>query len=224
MTGISDQGRDITPGVLLKAYACGIFPMAESADDNALYWIDPEERGIIPLERFHIPRRLARSLRAEHFEIRIDSAFMQVVAACASPLPGRENTWINTRISNLYRALFDMGHCHSVECWRGGKLVGGLYGVRLAGAFFGESMFSLERDASKVALAHLAARLRTGGFALLDTQFITKHLEQFGAIEISRENYHRRLEAALKLQGDFLKMPAAGCSGIEALQVLSQTS
>jgi len=224
MTGISSQGTDITPEVLLKAYACGIFPMAENASDNALYWIDPEERGVLPLGRFHIPKRLARTVRSDRFDIRIDTAFVQVVEACAAPGDGRANTWINSRIARLYRALFAMGHCHSVEVWHEDKLVGGLYGVCLAGAFFGESMFSKERDASKVALVHLVARLRAGNFALLDTQFVTKHLTQFGVTQISRESYHERLEAALKIQGDFRKLPFAGLTGAEALQVFSQTS
>ena len=224
MTGFSTQGTDITPEVLLKAYGCGIFPMAESASDNALYWIDPEERGVLPLQGFHIPKRLARTVRSDHFEVRIDSAFDKVVEACAAPGPGRSNTWINARIARLYNALFAMGHCHSVEVWREDKLVGGLYGVRLAGAFFGESMFSRERDASKVALVHLVARLRAGNFALLDTQFVTSHLAQFGVLEISREAYHKRLETALKIQGDFRKLPLAGVCGAEVLQVFSQTS
>ncbi len=224
MTGIGTGGTDITPSVLLKAYACGIFPMAESAGDNALYWIDPEERGVLPLDKFHVPKRLARTVASERFEIRIDTAFTAVVAACAAPGKGRSNTWINGRISRLYTALFELGHCHSVEVWRENRLVGGLYGVRLAGAFFGESMFSTERDASKVALVHLVARLKAGKFALLDTQFVTDHLSQFGVTEISREAYHEKLEAALRLQGDFFRLGVAGFSGAAALQVLSQTS
>lgn len=193
----------ITPQILLKAYAAGIFPMAESADDNALYWIDPERRGIIPLDGFHVPRRLARKLLSRPFEIRVDSDFEQVIAACARPRPGRHNTWINARIRSLYSQLNRMGFCHSVECWRDGRLVGGLYGVAIGASFFGESMFSDATDASKIALVHLVARLNAGGFRLLDTQFVTEHLAQFGAREVGREDYHQRLEHALSLEGDF---------------------
>lgn len=224
MTSISDTGTTITPQVLLRAYACGIFPMAESADDPALYWVDPEQRGVLPLERFHVPRRLARTVRSDRFDIRTDGSFLKVVDMCAAARPDRPSTWINHRIRELYKALYDLGHCHSIEAWYEGQLVGGLYGVRLAGVFFGESMFSTERDASKVALVHLAARMKAGGFKLLDTQFITDHLKQFGAIEINRQEYHRRLDQALKAQGDFLALAADGLGGAEALQVLSQTS
>ena len=162
----------ITPQILLKAYAAGIFPMAESAEDTALYWIDPERRGIIPLEHFHIPRRLRKTIRHQDFDIRIDTDFEGVISACAESMPGRRSTWINQRIRSLYGELFRLGHVHTVECWRDGRLVGGLYGVRVGAVFFGESMFSRERDASKVALVHLVARLNAGGFFLLDTQFV----------------------------------------------------
>jgi leucyl/phenylalanyl-tRNA--protein transferase len=188
----------ITPEVLLKAYACGIFPMAESADDPGLYWIEPERRGIIPLERFHLPRRLARTVRQDSFTIRIDSDFPAVIDGCASSAPGRSKTWINARIRALYADLFRAGHCHTVEAWQNGRLVGGLYGVRLGAAFFGESMFSRERDASKVALVHLVARLKVGGFKLLDTQFTTEHLKTFGAIDISRKEYEKLLEKLMQ--------------------------
>src|ERR1700719_3943332 len=173
---------DITPEVLLKAYACGIFPMAESADDPALYWIEPERRGVIPLVRFHVPSRLARTVRSARFSVLVDRDFDGVNAGCSEPMPGRSRTWINARIRALYRKLFDRGDCHTVEVYEGGELVGGLYGVSLGGAFFGESMFHRVRDASKVALVHLVARLITGGFELLDTQYVTEHLKNFGAV------------------------------------------
>lgn len=223
MTSSADFLIEITPQVLLKAYACGIFPMAESADDPALYWIEPERRGVIPLERAHVPRRLKRTVRRERFEIRVDSDFESVIEACALPARGRRKTWINQRIRALYGALFKLGHCHTVEAWRNGRLVGGLYGVTLGGAFFGESMFHRERDASKVALVHLIARLKEGGFSLLDTQFMTEHLKQFGTEEVSRQTYHRMLEAALELSGDFYRL-GSGASGADILQSVSQTS
>jgi leucyl/phenylalanyl-tRNA--protein transferase len=188
---------EITPEVLLKAYACGIFPMAESADDPSIFWNEPEFRGIIPLERFHVPARLARTVRAEPFTIRIDHDFDGVLAGCAEPQTGRARTWINTRIRKLYRKLHDIGHCHSVEAYEDGKLVGGLYGVNLGYAFFGESMFHRSRDASKVALVHLVARLKAGGYKLLDTQYVTDHLRIFGAIEVPQIRYNKLLEAAL---------------------------
>jgi len=174
---------EITPEVLLKAYACGIFPMAESADDPALYWIEPEQRGIIPLDRFHMPSRLARTVRSDHFTVTVDRDFDAVLEGCAEPRPGRPRTWINGRIRMLYRKLYERRHCHSLEVYEGENLVGGLYGVTLGRAFFGESMFHRARDASKVALVHLVARLKAGGFRLLDTQFVTDHLRTFGAIE-----------------------------------------
>ncbi|GAB4239003.1 MAG: leucyl/phenylalanyl-tRNA--protein transferase [Methyloligellaceae bacterium] len=223
MTSFNDIMVEITPQVLLKAYACGIFPMAESADDNALYWIEPEWRGILPLDEIHVPRRLARTIRQGKFEIRIDTDFDGVIAGCAGSRPGRRSTWINSRIRSLYRELFDLGHCHTVEAWRGGKLVGGLYGVHLAGAFFGESMFSLERDASKVALIHLVARLKYGGFTLLDTQFVTEHLMRFGAREVSREAFQGLLEDALAGSGDFFSLSTTA-SPESVLQLVSQTS
>lgn len=220
-----DHIVEITPEVLLKAYACGIFPMAESADDPGLYWIEPERRGIIPLDGFHIPARLARTVRSGRFEIRIDSDFEGVIEGCAAPQPGRTKTWINARIRGLYRQLFDRGRCHTVEAWRDGHLVGGLYGVRLGGAFFGESMFHTERDASKVALVHLVARLKAGGFRLLDTQFVTSHLAGFGAVEVSRRQYHRLLEQAMGTEGDFYFWPAdLIVDGGVALQSVSHTS
>jgi leucyl/phenylalanyl-tRNA--protein transferase len=197
MTSIDDVMIEITPQVLLKAYACGIFPMAESAEDNALYWIEPERRGILPLDRVHVPKRLVRTIRKGGFEVRIDRSFEEVIDGCAAPRSGRRSTWINGRIRSLYRELFALRHCHTVEVWQDGELVGGLYGVHLGRAFFGESMFSRARDASKIALVYLIARLKYGGFTLLDTQFVTGHLARFGAIEVSREKFQRFLEAAL---------------------------
>ena len=197
MTSIDDVMIEITPQVLLKAYACGIFPMAESAEDNALYWIEPERRGILPLNRVHVPKRLARTIRRGGFEVRVDQSFEAVIDGCAAPRSGRRSTWINGRIRSLYRELFALGHCHTVEVWQDGALTGGLYGVHLGRAFFGESMFSRARDASKIALIYLVARLKYGGFTLLDTQFVTGHLARFGAIEVSRDEFQRFLEAAL---------------------------
>ena len=194
---------DITPEVLLKAYACGIFPMAESAEDPALYWIEPERRGIIPLDRFHVPNRLARTVRSNRFTVAVDRDFDAVLDGCSQPMPGRTRTWINARIRNLYRRLHERGDCHTVEVYEGGALVGGLYGVSLGRAFFGESMFHRARDASKVALVHLVARLKAGRYRLLDTQFVTEHLRTFGAIEVSRPAYHKLLDAALVGEGDF---------------------
>jgi leucyl/phenylalanyl-tRNA---protein transferase len=198
---------EITPEVLLKAYACGIFPMAESAEDPALYWIEPEQRGIIPLVGFHVPSRLARTIRAGRFEVVADRDFDAVIDGCAAPGPGRSRTWINERIRRLYRGLFDIGHCHTVEAYQDGVLAGGLYGVSLGATFFGESMFHTERDASKVALVHLVARLRAGGFKLLDTQFVTAHLSTFGAVEVSRKHYHKLLSAGLTGRADFAALP-----------------
>jgi len=197
MTTIDDVMIEITPQVLLKAYACGIFPMAESAEDNALYWIEPERRGILPLDRMHVPRRLARTIRGGGFEVKVDRNFEAVIEGCAAPRSGRRSTWINGRIRSLYRELFALGHCHTVEVWQDGVLTGGLYGVHLGRAFFGESMFSKARDASKIALVYLVARLKYGGFTLLDTQFVTGHLSRFGAIEVSRDEFQGCLEAAL---------------------------
>jgi leucyl/phenylalanyl-tRNA--protein transferase len=209
-----DRGPDITPEVLLKAYAVGIFPMAESASDPGLHWIEPELRGILPIETFHVPKRLARTIKADKFEVRIDSDFDAVIAACAAPAKGRRKTWINARIRKLYGDLHRAGHCHSVETWANGELVGGLYGLKLGAAFFGESMFSRATDASKVALVHLVARLKAGGYRLLDTQFITEHLAQFGAIEIPRAKYQVVLEGALQEPfGDFDVWPNVGVSG-----------
>ena len=211
------------PAELLDCYARGVFPMADAREDDAVFLIDPERRGVIPLADFHLSKRLARTVRGDPFDVRIDTAFSQVVTACAASKPGRIETWINRPIESLYADLFEIGHAHSVECWLGGEMVGGLYGVSLAGAFFGESMFSTRTDASKVALVHLVARLIAGGFVLLDAQFMTEHLAQFGTEEISRATYRRRLGKALGAQGDFQRLPAA-TAGAAALQVISQAS
>jgi leucyl/phenylalanyl-tRNA--protein transferase len=194
---------DITPEVLLKAYSCGIFPMAESADDPALYWIEPERRGVIPLDRFHVPSRLARTVRSDLFTVVVDRDFDAVIDGCAEPAPGRTRTWINSRIRNLYRKLYERGDCHTVEVYDGEELVGGLYGVSLGRAFFGESMFHTVRDASKIALVHLVARLKAGQYRLLDTQFVTAHLKTFGAVEVPRPAYHKLLDSALVGEADF---------------------
>jgi len=187
----------LTPEMLLRAYAEGLFPMAERRGDPTLYWVSPEKRGIIPLDTFHVPHRLARTMRSGAFTVTADTAFRDVIEACAAPAPGREETWINDEILRLYCALHSTGHAHSIECWQDRELVGGLYGVRLGAAFFGESMFSRARDASKVALVHLVDGLKRGGFVLLDSQFITAHLARFGAIEIPREQYLMKLAHAL---------------------------
>ena len=213
----------LTPQILLGAYASGIFPMAEGRNDPDLYWIDPDVRGVIPLTDFHIPRRLRRTLRNGPYEVRADTNFIGVIRGCAEQTQVRPDTWINTEIEGLYNALFDMGFAHSVETWQDGALVGGLYGVSLGGAFFGESMFSRARDASKVALCHLAARLLKSGFTLLDSQFLTEHLRQFGAIEIDRTDYKERLSVAIKLSANF--QPELSGGELEAfIQSTTQTS
>lgn len=211
----------ITPEIMLRAYAAGIFPMAETADDPGLFWVEPEWRGIIPLDGFHLSARLARTVRSDRFEVRVDSDFDAVIAACAEARPDRPETWINSRIREIFGALFTLGHAHTVECWREGRLVGGLYGLSLGAAFFGESMFHRETDASKVALVHLVARLRRGRYRLLDTQFQTGHLAQFGTVEIPREAYRLRLEEALQHQGNWFAWPAAATvTGADALAAL----
>jgi leucyl/phenylalanyl-tRNA--protein transferase len=216
-------GRDniligLTPEVLLKAYACGIFPMAEDADDPALFWIDPPERGIIPLDAFHIPSRLARTVRAAELTVVCDRDFSAVIEGCAEPGRNRARTWINAPIRKLYRGLFEIGHCHTVEVYDGEALVGGLYGVSLGRAFFGESMFHRTRDASKIALVHLVARLRLGGFELLDAQFMTDHLKTFGATEVPQERYGRILAGAVRRPGD-VSVFARALTGAEAVTI-----
>jgi leucyl/phenylalanyl-tRNA---protein transferase len=210
----------LTPEILLAAYAGGVFPMAEASDDPELFWVDPRRRGILPLDAFHVPRRLRRVVRHGGFEIRCDTAFEEVIRGCAEATEKRPNTWINDEIVRLYAALFARGAAHSVEAWLDGNLVGGLYGVSLGAAFFGESMFSRVTDASKVALVHLAARLRLGGYRLLDTQFLTAHLARFGGIEISRARYHRLLGEALGYRASFpVELPeAVGGDPLAALQ------
>jgi len=222
MASRDDIVIEITPQVLLKAYACGIFPMAESCDDPALYWIEPQQRGILPLNAMHVPKRLARTVRQGSYEIRIDHDFEAVIDGCALSRPGRRTTWINRRIRGLYRDLFDAGYCHTVEAWAGNRLVGGLYGVALNGAFFGESMFSYERDASKIALVYLAARLAHGGFRLLDTQFVTAHLARFGAVEVPRKAYQRLLTEATSADADWWSWPKdRRVTGAEALATIA---
>ena len=206
MAARDDLFLEITPQVLLKAYALGIFPMAESADDPGLYWIEPASRGILPLDRFHVPRRLARTVASGYFDVRIDTDFEAVIDGCAAATRQRPKTWINQRIRKLYGDLYAIGACHTVETWRDGILVGGLYGVSLGAAFFGESMFSRERDASKVALVHLVRRLQVGGYSLLDTQFTTSHLKQFGVIDVDRAHYQRLLDKAVDHDADFFRM------------------
>ena len=222
MASRDDLMFEITPQVLLKAYSCGIFPMAESAEDPALYWIEPQQRGVLPLEGFHIPRRLLRTVKATPLRVTVDTDFEGVISGCAAPKPGRTSTWINARIRNLYRELFKLGSCHTIEVWNGKRLVGGLYGVALKGAFFGESMFSTERDASKIALAHLIARLIHGGFKLLDTQFVTEHLRQFGTIELDRTTFQSKLEQALTFEGRFDTLPP-DLNGEQIAQLLAPT-
>lgn len=221
MSSRDTASSEITPDVLLRAYACGIFPMAENAQDPSLFWVEPEIRGIIPLEGFRIASRLARTVRSDRFAVTVDHAFDHVISGCAAPRPDREDTWINRRIRELYGALHRMGHAHSVEVWDNGELAGGLYGVSLGRAFFGESMFHTVRDASKVALVHLVARLVAGGYVLLDTQYVTEHLRTFGAVEVPRLRYRRMLDVAIQGQGNFKALHTdRAIKGAEALAVL----
>jgi leucyl/phenylalanyl-tRNA--protein transferase len=208
---------------LIACYRRGVFPMADARHDRRVFLVDPAKRGVMPLDGFHVSRRLARTVRSDRFEVRVDTAFDAVVAACAAPRDGRMETWINEPIQQMCDALFARGLAHSVESWRDGRLVGGLYGLAIGAAFFGESMFSVERDASKVALTHLVARLKAGGFTLLDTQFLTDHLTTFGAEEISRAEYGRRLAKAVDAKADF---GAAGAylGGGWSMQAISQAS
>jgi leucyl/phenylalanyl-tRNA--protein transferase len=222
MNSRDSASSEITPEMLLRAYACGIFPMAESVDDPTLFWVEPEQRGIIPLDGFRVPSRLARTVRSDTFTVRVDTAFKAVIDGCAAPQPGRDSTWINKRIRDLYTGLHDIGYCHSVEAWQDGDLVGGLYGVSLGRAFFGESMFHRARDASKVALVHLVARLIAGGFVLLDTQFVTEHLRSFGAMEVPRRRYRALLDKAITGGADFATLPHdRPASGAEALAIIA---
>jgi leucyl/phenylalanyl-tRNA---protein transferase len=215
--------RRLTPQLLLRAYSVGVFPMAEGRERPEVYWVDPKQRGILPLDQFRVPRRLRRTVRQNPFEIRCDTAFAAILEGCAAPTPERPDTWINEEILRLNLKLFEMGFAHSVECWREGQLVGGLYGIAIGGAFFGESMFSLARDASKVALVHLVARLKRAGFLLLDTQFVTPHLQRFGALEISRPEYRQRLARAIAAPARFQgELPEAELEAF--LQSSTQTS
>jgi len=213
---------ELTPELLLRAYSVGLFPMAETADDPDLFWVDPDRRGVLPLDAFHAPRSLRKTIRRNIFTVTVDGDFRKVIAACADATAKRRATWINAEIRQLYIGLFDRGYAHSIECWQDGDLAGGLYGVALGGAFFGESMFSREPDASKVALVHLVARLKRGGFMLLDTQFVTPHLQRFGAVEISRAVYRRRLAIALHAPASFYG--DLDPAGLAILQSITQTS
>ncbi|MDK9694825.1 MAG: leucyl/phenylalanyl-tRNA--protein transferase [Siculibacillus sp.] len=204
------QTPRITADTLIRAYTIGIFPMAEAADDPELFWVEPESRGVLPIDGFHLSRRLARTIRSDRFALTCDTDFDGVIAGCAAPAPGRSGTWINAEIRRLYGELFERGVVHTVECRLDGALVGGLYGVSIGGAFFGESMFSRVTDASKVALAHLVARLAAGGYALLDTQFLTEHLGRFGGVEIPRRIYRARLAEALAASADYHRFGAPG--------------
>ncbi len=197
MKGTRSRQPDITPDLLLRAYSIGLFPMADSADDPELFWVEPELRGIIPLDDFHISKSLAKTIRRAPFDIRYDTAFEQVMDGCAAPAPDRPTTWINAKIRSLYATLHSMGHAHCVEAWEGDELVGGLYGVSLGSAFFGESMFSRRTDASKICLVYLVERLRKRGFVLLDTQFTTEHLKNFGAIDVPKSRYEKMLARAI---------------------------
>lgn len=205
-----DRGGRLTPEVVIRAYSIGIFPMASHRNDPTVHWVAPAMRGILPLDDFHLPRRLRRTLRGAGFEVRVDTAFASVIDACAEPRPGHPETWINDNIAQVFGDLHQMGLAHSIETWRDGELVGGLYGLALGGAFFGESMFSLVTDASKVALVHLVALLRQGGFLLLDVQFVTEHLRRFGAAEVPAGQYLYLLEEALPVKASFVVPPDAG--------------
>ncbi len=231
------MSRVFGPKELLDCYRRGVFPMADDRDDPRIFLVDPDLRGVLPLDRFHVSKSLRKMIRKDVFEIRINTAFSRVMELCAEAAPDRPSTWINAPILNLYSALHRLGHAHSVESWLNGELVGGLYGVSLRGAFFGESMFSRATDASKVALAHLVARLKYGGFVLLDTQFVTEHLLGFGVEEIERQEFTRRLETALKIEAQFgvsgrvsvsaaggASGVAAGWTGADVLQLITQTS
>ncbi|MGG7581492.1 leucyl/phenylalanyl-tRNA--protein transferase [Rhizobium sp. Nf11,1] len=198
MAGSRRKSPGITPDILLRAYSIGLFPMAESADDPEIFWVEPELRGVLPLGDFHISKSLAKTVRRKPFEIRFDHDFDQVIAACAEETSGRPSTWINQTIRSLYSTLFEIGHAHTVEAWEGDQLVGGLYGVSLGSAFFGESMFSRRTDASKICLVHLVDRLREKGFTLLDTQFTTEHLKTFGAIDVPKAEYALLLASAME--------------------------
>ena len=223
------MSRVFGPKDLLDCYRRGVFPMADDRDDPRLFLVDPDLRGVLPLNNFHVSKSLRKTIRKDVFEVRFNTAFSRVMELCAEAAPDRPSTWINSPILNLYSALHRLGHAHSVESWLDGELIGGLYGVSLKGAFFGESMFSRVTDASKVALAHLVARLKNHGYVLLDTQFITEHLKSFGVEEIGREEFQRRLAAALEVDAQFgsadgVGAAGAGWTGADVLQLITQTS
>lgn len=199
LKGTRSRQPDITPDLLLRAYSIGLFPMADSADDPDLFWVEPELRGVIPLDAFHVSHSLAKAMRRKPFDIRFNTAFEAVIGSCAEAVDNRPSTWINGRIRALYTTLHRMGHAHSVEAWEGEVLVGGLYGVSLGAAFFGESMFSRRTNASKICLVNLVERLRRGGFRLLDTQFTTEHLKGFGAIDVPKAQYEDMLARAVAM-------------------------
>jgi len=213
----------LTPNLLLEAYRCGIFPMAEERDSDDLYWVEPKLRGILPLDKFHVSKALAKLIRSGRFRVTVDTAFDKVIRLCASAKAGRRETWINEEIIELYTRLHREGHVHSIEVWDSGTLAGGLYGVSVGGAFCGESMFHLESGASKVALAYTAARLKAGGYQVFDVQFITDHLKTFGAISIPQKQYLVLLQKALKVRPNFYEL-SRDASGEEVLQVIAQTS
>ncbi len=215
---------ELTPELLLQAYASGVFPMAESAEDDRIFWVDPDLRGIIPLDTFHVPRSLRKAIRKTDIQVRCDTAFEETVRGCAEMTDDRQDTWINSTIFKLYNELHRLGFAHSVECWRYGELVGGLYGVSLRGAFFGESMFSRATNASKIALVHLVARMKFSGLTLLDTQFVTDHLNQFGTIEIPRDDYHALLSEALKIETQFFTGVSDPALDSVLSRVLTQSS
>ena len=214
---------EITPDLLLQAYRIGVFPMGERRDDPKLHWLDPRLRAVLPLDGFHLPHRLTRTIRSGRFSVSSDTAFAEIVRACAEPRPGHPESWINEPIVDLYSELHNRGHAHSVECRVGDQLVGGLYGVSVGAAFFGESMFSRERDASKVALVHLVARLIQGGFRLLDCQFMTEHLRSFGAIEIPREAFRTQLADAIDRPATFQR-ELGGADPCAIVQASTRTS
>ncbi|MCM2395649.1 leucyl/phenylalanyl-tRNA--protein transferase [Rhizobium sp. S95] len=198
MAGRRSRDQRITPELLLRAYSIGLFPMSDAADDPEIFWVEPELRGILPLDQFHVSKSLAKAIRQKPFDIRFDTAFDAVIAKCAEEVENRPSTWINETIRELYGALHRLGHAHSVEAWEGDELVGGLYGVSLGSAFFGESMFSRRTNASKICLVYLVERLKARGFTLLDTQFTTEHLKTFGAIDIPKEGYLKLLDKAMQ--------------------------
>ena len=210
--------------MVVRAYSIGIFPMASRRSDPVVHWVAPTMRGVVPLSSFHVPRRLRRKMRADPFDIRCDKDFERVISACAAPRKDHPETWINSEICRVFCELYRLGHAHSVEAWRDGKLVGGLYGLALGGTFFGESMFSIETDASKVALVHLVARLRIGGFVLLDVQFVTGHLRQFGAIEMPATLYLQRLDEALRVHARFYGDPPGDALGSALGELLTQST